>query len=108
MAEFLTTPTAYVVLLLAALGVLVALGVYVIGKVRQDVTQDAPGASELLSKFRDLHSQGGLSDKEYRTIKAMLAERLDNELKIGNQEKNNLKASGNVRRDKTVEPDASA
>jgi hypothetical protein len=81
MAEFLTTPTAYVVLLLAALGVLVALGVYVIGKVRQDLTQDAPGASELLSKFRDLHSQGGLSDKEYRTIKAMLAEPLKQELK---------------------------
>ncbi len=94
MAEFLTTPAAYVVLLLAALGVLVALGVYVIGKVRRDLTSDTPGASELLSKFRELHSQGGLSDEEYRTIKAMLAERLDNELKIGNQEKNNLKASG--------------
>jgi hypothetical protein len=108
MAKFLTSPAANVVLALAALGVLVALGVYLIGRVRQDVTGDAPGASELLSKFRELHSQGGLSDKEYRTIKAMLAERLEHELKISNKEDNNLKASGTVRPDKTVGPDEQA
>ncbi len=96
MAEFLTTPAASVVLLLAVLSVLVVVGVYVIGKVREDLTGGTPGASELMSKFRELHSQGGLSDEEYRTIKAMLAERLENELKISNKAKNNLKANGTV------------
>jgi 5-bromo-4-chloroindolyl phosphate hydrolysis protein len=108
MAKFLTTPAAYVVLLLAILGVLVAVGFYIIGKVRQDLTEGAPGASELLSKFRELHSQGGLSDKEYRTIKAMLAERLENDLKIGNKEDINLKAKGIVRPDKSAGADEPA
>lgn len=30
-------------------------------------------ASEMLTKFRDLHTRGGLSDNEYRTIKTKLA-----------------------------------
>jgi hypothetical protein len=34
MAEFLATPTASIVLALTGLGVLVAIGVYLIGKVR--------------------------------------------------------------------------
>jgi hypothetical protein len=39
-----------------------------------------PTQSELLTKFRDLHGRGGLSDDEYRTIKTKLAGRLDSEL----------------------------
>lgn len=30
-------------------------------------------ASEMLTKFRELHTRGGLSDDEYRTIKTKLA-----------------------------------
>ncbi len=30
-------------------------------------------ASEMLTKFRELHTRGGLSDAEYRTIKTKLA-----------------------------------
>ena len=101
MVEFLTTPVASVVLLLAMTAVLVAVGVYVIGKVRQDLTSDTAGASELLSNFRELHSQGGLSDEEYRTIKAMLAKRLDDELRSGSTSDWDPKADGSVRSDKT-------
>ncbi len=80
MVQFLTSPAATLILLLAVTAMLIAVGVYLIGKVRQDVTSDTPGASDLISKFRDLHSRGGLSDEEYRTIKAMLAKQLDSEL----------------------------
>jgi uncharacterized membrane protein len=81
MAEFLATPTAYIVLVLSVLAALVAIGVYLIGKVRGELTAHTDGANEHLSNFREMHFQGGLSDEEYRTIKAMLAEPLQQELK---------------------------
>jgi len=80
MAEFLGSPLASVVLMLALLAAVVAVGVYVIGKVRTSMRRQEPGASEWLTKFQDLHSQGELSDEEFRTIKGMLAERLQREL----------------------------
>ena len=40
-----------------------------------------PGPSELLTKFRELHGRGSLSDDEYRTIKTKLARQVDAELK---------------------------
>ena len=86
MAELLATPTASVVLALAGLAVLVAIGVYLIGKVRRELTDQTDGANEHLSKFREMHFQGGLSDEEYRTIKAMLAEPLKQELKADAKE----------------------
>ncbi|TWT87117.1 hypothetical protein Mal64_26520 [Pseudobythopirellula maris] len=38
--------------------------------------EDGPEASELLTKFREVHSRGGLSDDEFRTIKTKLAPEL--------------------------------
>ncbi len=58
-----------------------AVGAYVIGKIRAEPTQQEPDASELMSKFRDLHSEGKLTDAEFRTIKTALAARLQEELK---------------------------
>lgn len=60
---------------------LIAVVAYVIGKIRPNSVQQEPKASELMSKFRDLHSKGVLSDAEFRTIKTTLAERLQDELK---------------------------
>jgi hypothetical protein len=65
--------------------VLVAIAAYVIGKVRKRARQEQPTVLELLSKFRDVHSQGGLSDAEYRTIKTRLANRALGELKDKDQ-----------------------
>lgn len=86
MAEFLATPAASLVLGLAGLAVLVAIGVYLIGKVRGELSAHTDGANEHLSNFREMHFQGGLSDEEYRTIKAMLAEPLKQELKADAKE----------------------
>jgi len=80
MAEFLGSPLASVVFLVALLAVLVSGGIYVIGRVRAGINAKEPPASEWLTKFKELHAQGELSDQEYRTIKAMLAERLQQEL----------------------------
>ena len=66
---------------LAAMLLLIGIAGYVIGKVRKRTRQEQPSVLELLSKFRDVHSQGGLSDAEYRTIKTRLANRALGELK---------------------------
>ena len=80
MAEFLASPLANLVILVAVVAALVAVGFYVIARVRSGVRSKSPPSSEWMTKFRDLHSQGELSDEEYRTIKAMLSERLQREL----------------------------
>ena len=81
MGDWLGIPGAELVALLALLAILVAIACYVIGKIRAESVQQEPGASELLSKFRDLHSQGDLSEAEFRTIKTTLAARLQEELR---------------------------
>jgi hypothetical protein len=83
--EIFDDPIAQVVIWAAAGAALVAVGVYVIKKIRAEVVQQEPTANELLSKFRDLHSKGELSDTEFRTIKTTLAARLQDELKDDGQ-----------------------
>ena len=74
-------PVEQLVLWLALLATLIAVVVYVIGKLRAEAAQQEPTASELISKFRESHSKGELSDAEFRTIKTTLAEQLQEELK---------------------------
>jgi hypothetical protein len=80
MLQFLSTPTAQLVLGLAGIAIVVVIGVYIIAKVRSEWIESKPETSDLLTNFRQLRESGGLSDKEYRTIKGMLAEKLSREL----------------------------
>jgi len=75
-----------VVLLIAATAALVAVGVYVVGKVRAGLREDDVPTSHLLTNFRELRARGELSDEEYRTIKAMLSARLQEEIKDSGEE----------------------
>jgi len=81
MPEILQDPVAEWVLWGAGLAMAVAIAIYVIGRIRAEPAQHEPTASELISKFRELHSRGELSDAEFRTIKTTLAAQLDEELK---------------------------
>lgn len=81
MADFLGSPQATIVFLVAVTAALVAGGIYLIGRVRSGLRPTEPPSSEWLTKFKDLHAEGELSDEEYRTIKSVLAERLQRELK---------------------------
>jgi len=65
----------------ALLAVFIVTAIYVLGLIRDKAAQQEPTASELLSKFRESHSRGGLSDEEFRTIKTTLAARIQAELK---------------------------
>ncbi len=58
----------------------IAIGVYVVGKFRGRAEEDRRPANEMLTNFRELHSQGDLSDDEYRTIKTVLTEKIQSEL----------------------------
>jgi uncharacterized membrane protein len=77
-------------LMLAVLWFAVILGLLAVALVglrrwRGDAAEDQPVTSELLTKFRELHARGGLSDDEYRTIKTKLATQLDSELNSNNE-----------------------
>ena len=65
----------------AVLGLLTTVAVSLVLRIRAKTLQQEQALSELMSKFRDLHSQGGLTDAEYRTIKTTLAVKLRDELK---------------------------
>ena len=80
MAEFFSSPVVNLVLLAAVGAALVAGGIYLISRVRAGINSKVPPTNQWLTKFKDLHAQGELSDEEYRTIKAVLAERLEHEL----------------------------
>ena len=76
---------AQLILSVAIVAIAVTLGVYVIGRVRKSSRESTPTASDHLTNFRELHSQGELSDEEFRTIKSMLAERMQRELTDNNR-----------------------
>jgi hypothetical protein len=80
MLEFLQSSEAQVVLWTLCGAALLAIGIYVMKRFRDRAADDRPGASELLTNFREIHSQGGLSDEEFRTIKAQLAAKLQREI----------------------------
>jgi hypothetical protein len=70
----------WLVLVVAGLAVLVAVAAFVFAKIRSKSAKKEPLASQWLSKYGELHSRGGLSDEEFRTIKTKLAEQLQDEL----------------------------
>ena len=86
MPNFLASPNAQLFVYATGLVMLLAIGYYVVAKVRESFSESGPGASDLMSSFRESYSQGELSDEEYRTIKATLAARLRQELKFGGDE----------------------
>jgi len=81
MSQVLNSNTGSLIIGLALAAVLIAIGYYVISKVRNDTNDNTPPSSSLLTNFHELHDQGELSDEEYREIKSVLAQRLQRELK---------------------------
>ena len=84
--RFWQSAPEWTILSIAVLAVLVTVACYVIAKIRPKPAKKERRASQWLSKFRESHSRGELSDEEFRTIKTQLAEPLQDELS-GNGEK---------------------
>jgi hypothetical protein len=78
--------TVWDLLLWSALVVVLAGAAFLaIKKIRSDPAQQELTATQLLSKFREMHARGVLSDAEFRTIKTSLAARMEQELN-GNEQ----------------------
>jgi uncharacterized membrane protein len=85
MPEFFSDPLFRAALWFAAIFALLALAVATLRRWRGGSADDRPSSSELLTKFRELHVRGSLSEDEYRTIKTKLATQL--EAKLSDSEK---------------------
>ena len=77
MAEFFSHPLSQAALWFAAIFALLALSILILRRWRGGSADDRLSSSELLTKFRELHVRGSLSEDEYRTIKTKLATKLD-------------------------------
>jgi hypothetical protein len=80
LADLASYSLAKAALWFAVIFVLVALAVVAVRKWRDSSADDTPDPHELLTKFREVHDRGGLSDDEYRTIKTKLAGQLEVQL----------------------------
>ena len=81
MPELFRHPLLEAALWIASILLLFALAIRFLRKWRGGAAEDQHDPTELLTKFRELHVRGGLSDDEYRTIKTKLATQLEHELK---------------------------
>ncbi len=66
---------------LAILGGLVAVGWYVIPKLRAKALQNERDNADWLANFRELRERGELSEAEFRTIRTTLAGQYQSKLK---------------------------
>ena len=81
MQELLTTTTAKAVLWIAILMVILAVGYYLVRSFRDRRDDDRQTASDLLTNFREMRHEGDISEKEFRTIKTVLGQKLQEETK---------------------------
>ena len=86
MERFWPAGAEQVVLWIAILAILVTVAFYVLGKIRPKPLQKEPTTREWLTKCREMHSKGGLSDEEFRTIESTLTPRLQDELNDNGEE----------------------
>jgi uncharacterized membrane protein len=68
-------------LLFAVIFALTAVVLAIARRLRDRAASDAREANEIMANFRDVYERGGLSDEEFRTIKAKLASELKGEVK---------------------------
>ncbi len=80
MADFFANPFTQLVLWATAAILLGVVAKYLVGVFRAEPVQHEPAASDLMSKFREMHSRGELSDEEFRTIRTTLVVQIQDEL----------------------------
>jgi len=72
MANLLTTPAVQAVLGIGVLCVLIAGGFWLVSIYRDRAINDWQEPGELLANFEEMHREGDISEKEFRTIKASM------------------------------------
>ncbi len=85
MQEFIQTAPAQAVIWIAALVALCLVGVYLIKVVRERGDSGGESStSDMLTGFRDMHSEGGISQTEFKRIKSVLGGKLHDEVESNN------------------------
>jgi len=79
--RFWNAEPGWLILWLGVLAVLIAVGWYILGKIRAKPLQQDRWAGQWLAKCRESYLRGELSDEEFREIKTTLAQQLQDELK---------------------------
>ena len=97
MREFLQTAMVQYVLAAAVIAMMVAVGYYIVGKVRDQAIDDSLSTHDLLTGFRDLHQEGSLSEAEFKEIRSVLGKKVQAELIEEGQEEKSLSISDDVR-----------
>jgi hypothetical protein len=80
LAEFLRAYYPQLGVGLGGLLLLLTVLVFLLRSLRDRDGEDESDTSEMMTKFREMHSRGDLSTAEYRTIKTVLATQLQDEL----------------------------
>jgi hypothetical protein len=105
MAELLAQPLVRAGLLFLAIAVLTGLGALVVSRFRGGAEDEQLTASELLTNFRDLHEQGKLSAQEFRNIKTLLADELQQELNDKGEQGSDDRRDANAKGDHSANAD---
>ncbi len=80
MLDFLRSTPAQATIWGTVLIVLCLVGVFIVKRFRDRADSEGPSPSDLLSGFRDLREDGGISPEEFRQIKAVLGTKLQQSL----------------------------
>ena len=86
MQEFLRSTPVQAVIWVTVLLALSAVGIYVIQRLRRFGSQSSPSANELLNGFRTMHDGGKLSPTEFRQVKTVLGQSLQQDVKSDDTE----------------------
>ncbi len=70
------------VIWLTGLAVLVAIAIYVVLKIRGQVSGNMQVSEDHLAKFRKLHQQGAIDDKEFVRVKSVVGKTIRDELNL--------------------------
>src|SRR5262245_14358385 len=82
MKQFLLSTPAQLVIWLSVLAVLIAIGGFIVGRLRGRADDERQTANDMLSNFREIHEQGGIDKAEFRNIKTVLGVKLQQELNV--------------------------
>lgn len=82
MKLFLQSTPAQIVIWLTVLAILVAIGGYIVGRLRGRSDHVHLSANDLLTNFREMHQRGDIVDTEFRNIKTVLGVKLQEELNV--------------------------
>ena len=70
--DYLETPVARIIINVALIAMLLAIGFFIVRKFRDRIDEDIPDVDEHLVNFEEMHSRGDISAPELRSISTVI------------------------------------